>query len=50
MFECREVTSVTKAQVRKVIASILLLILRIVRVLCFIDYELDKSGLSVIER
>ena len=49
MFECREVTSVTKAKVRKVIASIFAL-LRIVRVLCFIDYELDKSGLSVIER
>ena len=42
-------TSVTKARVRKVIASIFA-VLRIVRVLCVIDYELDKSGLSVIER
>ena len=49
MFECRGVTSVTKAKVRRVIASIFAL-LRIVRVLCFIDYELDKSGQSVIER
>ena len=49
MFVCWEVTSGTKAKVRKVIASIFAL-LRIVRVLCFIDYELDKSGQSVIER
>ena len=49
MFECQEVTSVTKARVRNVIASIFAS-LRIVRVLYFIDYELDKSGLSVIER
>ena len=42
-------TSVTKARVRKVIASIFA-VLRIVRALSVIDYELDKSGLSVTER